>query len=108
MSVNPQLSNIRSNLASNPTREKIAGSVGLRGMLILWSAPTTLLCGPQRMFSLELLTPAEGQRNHHKSGFLGDSVQPFVENNDCGREIFFVLIRIYITEFLPEEEFCLS
>lgn len=34
---------IKSNLASNPTREKPAGSVGLPGVLILWSTSTALL-----------------------------------------------------------------
>lgn len=34
---------IKSNLASNPTREKPTGSVGLPGVLILWLTSTALL-----------------------------------------------------------------
>lgn len=75
-------------------------------MLILWSASTTLLCGPQCTLSLGVLTPAEGQHNHRKCNFLGDLIQPFVEDNDCGREYFFNTH--FIIEFLTEEEFSSS
>lgn len=34
---------IKSNLASNPTREKPTGSAGLPGVLILWLTSTALL-----------------------------------------------------------------
>lgn len=36
------------------------------------------------------VTPAEGQHNQHRGSFLGDLVQPFVEDNDCGREFGFI------------------
>jgi len=77
-------------------------------MLILWSASTTSLCGPQDVLSLEVLTPAEEQCDHRKRSFLADVLQPFLENTDWGRDFGGFFRHIYITEYLTEEEFSSS